>query len=313
MQKIKINFSDFWPGFNKTDNYFWHLLTSHFNIELSDQPEILFYSVFGCKFTQYNCIKIFYTGENIRPDFTECDYAFSFDYPVNEKNYRLPIYALYADVRKLIEPKPSIESIIAIKTRFCNFIVSNPYAKRRIDFFHKLSRYKRVDSGGKVLNNIGGPIINKWDFIKSYKFTLAFENESYPGYTTEKIFEPLLFYSIPIYWGNPLVNRDFNTRSFINCHEYTSDEEIIEKIIEIDNNSDLYHQYLLQPSYPDNQVNEYVDPSNVLRRFEDIVRSRYTQTPVSRHWNSVKKSSIYYKYIRKRSGEMAQWLKEYFP
>jgi hypothetical protein len=312
MQKIKINFSDFWPGFNKTDNYFWHLLIRHFDVELSDNPEILFYSVFGSNFTKYNCLKIFYTGENIRPDFTECDYAFTFDYPVDEKNYRLPIYVLYADVRKLLELKTDIESIIADKTRFCNFIVSNPYAKRRIEFFHKLSKYKKVDSGGKVLNNIGGPVANKWDFIKNYKFTLAFENESYPGYTTEKIFEPMLFHSIPIYWGNPLVDRDFNPGSFINYHDYNNDEAVIEQIIAVDNNPDLYREYLSQPYYNNNEVNEYANPDNILRRFEEIIAKRHTVTPVSRQWTALKKAQIYYKHTSKRAREIRQWVRERF-
>ena len=38
--------------------------------------------------------------------------------------------------------------------------------------------------------------------------TIAFENSSFPGYTTEKIFEPMLEGSIPIYWGNPRVDED---------------------------------------------------------------------------------------------------------
>ena len=70
------------------------------------------------------------------------------------------------------------------------------------------------------LNNVGGPVKNKIDFIMDHKFTIAFENSSYPGYTTEKIFEPMLVNSIPLYWGNPLVDRDFNTKSFLNFHDY---------------------------------------------------------------------------------------------
>ena len=41
-------------------------------------------------------------------------------------------------------------------------------------------------------------------------FTIAFKNDSYPGYTTEKIYEPMYVNSLPIYSGNPLVYRDFN-------------------------------------------------------------------------------------------------------
>ena len=46
LKTIKINFTDFWGGFDKTDNYFYNLLKQNFNIEISDNPDFLFYSVF---------------------------------------------------------------------------------------------------------------------------------------------------------------------------------------------------------------------------------------------------------------------------
>ena len=73
-----------------------------------------------------------------------------------------------------------------------------------MDFFVKLSKYKQVDSGGRTLNNIGGPVEDKMEFIKDYRFVISFENAEYPGYTTEKIIQPMFVDSIPIYWGNPL-------------------------------------------------------------------------------------------------------------
>ena len=32
LKTIKINFTDFWGGFDKTDNYFYNLLKQNFNI-----------------------------------------------------------------------------------------------------------------------------------------------------------------------------------------------------------------------------------------------------------------------------------------
>ena len=84
-------------------------------------------------------------------------------------------------------------------------LVSNPNAKEGIDFFNALSVVKHVDSGGRHLNKIGYSVDNKMEFIKDYKFVIAFENSSYPGYTTEKILEPLVAGCIPVYWGSPAV------------------------------------------------------------------------------------------------------------
>ena len=101
---------------------------------------------------------------------------------------------------------------------FCSFLYSNEKARERIDFFHRLSEVGRVDSGGKVLNNIGYRVEDKLKFYGKYKFSIAFENSQFPGYTTEKILHAFMANTVPIYWGNPLVGNDFNPDSFINCH-----------------------------------------------------------------------------------------------
>ena len=275
-KKIKINFADFWPDFIKTDNYFYNLLRQVYDVEISESPDFLFYSAFTNTHKKYKCLKIYYTGENRRPDFNECDYAFTFDYIDNPDHYRLPLYVMYDEPTKLIKPASfNAEDVLKEKTKFCNFVFSNgrDSAKKRTDFFHALSKYKRVDSGGKFLNNIGGPVKDKLAFIKDYKFTIAFENASYPGYTTEKIFQPMQVNSLPIYWGNELVDRDFNTKSFLNYHEFESMEALIEKVIELDKNDDHYIEYVKQPFYKNNTLNEFINPEKILKQFDYILKN----------------------------------------
>ena len=67
------------------------------------------------------------------------------------------------------------------------------------------------------------------------------------GYTTEKLVHAMAAHTIPIYWGNPQVSEDFNPKSFINCHDYSSLEAVIERIIEVDQNESLYRHYLEEP------------------------------------------------------------------
>ena len=55
MGKIKIDFSDFWGGFDKTDNYFYNLLKEEFDVEISNNPDYLFFSLFGQNHQRYNC------------------------------------------------------------------------------------------------------------------------------------------------------------------------------------------------------------------------------------------------------------------
>lgn len=287
-KKIKIGFSDFWPGFDPENNYFTKLLSQKYELEVCDQPDFLFHSVYSLDYLNYDCIRILYTAENIRPNFFESDYAFSFDYPEKtERHFRFPYYGWRVDPALIIKHSIDIDAIVAEKTRFCNMVVSNSNAKERIEFFHKLSKYKKVDSGGRYLNNVGGPIADKVAFLKQYKFTLAFENSSFPGYTTEKITEPMLVHSIPIYWGNPSVDKDFNTRSFVNIHDYPSWDAAIEAIIRIDQDEELYRSYLKEPYFKDNVVNEFVDKERILERLTEIVENKKSFTSISKKMKSL--------------------------
>lgn len=272
--KLKLFFCDFWSVFDPKDNYFLDLIKDDYDIEINDKdPDFVFYSVFGTQHYRYDCPKIFYTGENVRPDFTYCDYAFSFDYSDNPANYRLPLYPFFDDVSKLLIPK-DIEAIIAQKRKFCNFVYSNASQSVRNNFFKKLNAIKKVDSAGRLYNNTKFRAPNKVEFVKDYKFTIAFENESYPGYTTEKIFEPMLVSSIPIYWGNPLVGRDFNSKSFLSYYDFPNEDALIERILEIDADDALYAEYLKQPFFVDNKLNEFVEPENVRRRLIEIFSTK---------------------------------------
>jgi hypothetical protein len=279
--KLKINFSDFWVDFKPEINSFILFFKKHFDVELSDKPDFLIYSVYGNRHLSYDCIKIFYTAENVRPNFKYCDYALSFDFLNDSRHLRLPLYSfIYGmEPEQLLFRKPNIEQFLEQKKDFCAMVVSQEKSQKRIEFFHKLSKYKKVHSGGKLLNNIGGPVRNKMDFISNFKFTFAFENYSYPGYVTEKIYEPMFANSIPIYWGSPLIHLDFNTKSFVNHHDFTSDDEVIEHIIELDKDKYKMADCLRETWFTNNQLNQFCDRETLRLFFDNIFNENIT--PVS--------------------------------
>jgi hypothetical protein len=255
-KKIKIDFTDFWGGFDKTNNYFYNLLKDEFDVIITSNPDFLFFSVFGNQHQNYKCKKIFYTGENVAPPLGYCDYSFSFDYLDDVRNYRLPHYLLYDGYYELQKEK-NIEQSLANR-KFCNFVASNGNCQERNQFVQLLSQYKKVDCGGQWMNNIGYAVTDKRKFQSEYKFSISFENNAYrpqfPGYTTEKIMEPMTVNSIPIYWGNPKISEEFNTNSFVNFYDFNNMNDMVEYIIELDKNNDLYIQKLKEYWFVNNVV-----------------------------------------------------------
>ncbi len=251
---------------------------------------------------------IFWTGENIRPNIKKCNYAFGFDYEekVKNQNYlRLPLYAYFGAGKNLVKSKQFNPSkILKEKTKFCNYTYSKD-AKERVEFFKELHQYKKINAPGRSMNN-SPPItptnlyfllkplqlveglsgkytlssmisrhFSNWrqdvmNYQKQFKFTIAFENSSYPGYTTEKIYHPMLANSIPIYWGNPEIGRDFNTKSFVNWHDYNDDKKIIDVIIDLDTNDKKYIKMLSQPWFNKNKPTKWCNEERIIKQFEKI-------------------------------------------
>lgn len=257
MKTIKVKFVDFNEGATAV-KVFLQFLQERYEVEISDEPEWLLYSVFGNEHLNYNnCVKIFFTGENQTPDFNLCDYAIGFDYiDFGDRYMRLPLWLLYPqDIESMLHKheQPTFDS----KTDFCSFVVSNPHGNEaRAQFMDKLSEYKQVHSGGRWRNNVGGPVADKLAFQKKHKFSMAFENACHPGYTTEKLMQSFAAQTVPIYWGDPRVAETFNQEAFINCNDYPDWESVIKRIKEIDQDDALWQKMIETPALKDPQIIE---------------------------------------------------------
>jgi len=242
MKRIKLAFVDMYPGHIPENDYYYKLLSRHYAIEISEKPDYIICSSFGHRHVYYDCIKIAHMGENIIPDFNEVDYGVGFEHmTLGDRYVRVPLYAIYKEYQKLKHRTPPPDEYL-LNRKFCSFVVSNSSLADpiRIKFFKELSRYKHVDSGGRCLNNIGGPVKNKSEFCGQYKFNIAFENTSSPGYTTEKVMQPLANFVVPIYWGNPKIESDFQRNSLVVVADQTDISRAIEEIIYLDTHDGAY-------------------------------------------------------------------------
>lgn len=244
MKIIRICFVDFFPGFNETDNDFIDILNKRYEVIIDKKnPDAIFYSCFGKKHIDYNCIRIFFTGECVSPDFNVCDYAIGFDrLDFGDRYIRIPLYRLF-QYKKLYDSLFDRKNIAYVSNDkdFCSFVCSNCFADDiRAKMYNVLSRYKKINSGGRYLNNIGGPVLDKLEFQKKHKFAIAFENSSYDGYVTEKLVDAFAAGVVPIYFGDPNIHFEFNEKAFINGHRFDTLEAIVERVKELDNNDTLY-------------------------------------------------------------------------
>ncbi len=265
-EKMRVQFIE--PFFCK--NQTLSILNELFGeVEVGEEPDFVFFSnPYSTEIMSYTCPRIFVTGENIVPDFNVVDYAVGFQYMNFEDRYvRVPLYCFFEDeYQKAL--KKHLNPIDPRKKEFCNFVYSNgrDAMKERDNFFYELSKYKKVDSGGRHLNNIGQPVDSKLDFQSKYKFTIAFENAKASGYTTEKIIHAFASGTIPIYYGNPEIGKEFNKNAFINCHEYDSFEKVIERVREIDENDEQYLEMMSTPIFTN--VEEKTKP---LQEYSDFL------------------------------------------
>jgi hypothetical protein len=267
------------------------ILGTRYNLEIVDTnketPEILLFGDdnFGnnnTKFSRKDCIKLFYTGENRRPENFDCDYAISFDHNFEPWHYRLPLYVIYMWALEYIHNTPYdynyiFNPVVKEKTDFCSFVVSNPNCIERNEFFKKLHAIKHVDSAGKLYNNINAKIegeSGKIDFLSTRKFNICFEPYSHPGYVTEKILHAFYAGTVPIYWGSETIANDFNPAAFINVHDFNSQEEAIAHIIKVDQDDELYASYINAPKFLNNIPPSYIILDNFLNWFDAIVYNK---------------------------------------
>jgi len=219
-------------------------------------------------------LKVAFWGEALEPDYNLFDYCvgFSDSLEADPGFIRLPspFDMFNAFVGKKVNPLAGPEEAraeLARKTGFCSFLYSNPMANPMRDkLFHKISKYKRVDSLGLHLNNVSTPGTgfsghrNECVPIKaSYKFSISSENSDFRGYTSEKLLTSLEAHSVPVYWGNPHVEDDINPECFIDFGKMSGFEELISTIKRIDEDDDLWSDIVSKPWLTPSQEKAHIE------------------------------------------------------
>jgi GR25 family glycosyltransferase involved in LPS biosynthesis len=271
---VVVGFCDMWDSFNPEYNMFTLMMNAanigrqvvgkslDGMKEGEEKVDLLIFGPFGdrWKTVASSVPKVHYTGENTKPIKRE-DVKLNIGFEhmdMNDGSYlRMPLWMLEinwfrADPEKIGNPKPLpinrcckvYPAERARHEKFCAFVVTNPRQPMRNSAFQWLSSYKHIDSAGRLFNNVGDVIfaglgggggeLKKLEFLKNYKFCLAYENDSSPGYVTEKLLHAKAAGCIPIYWGDPKVERDFDVGGFIDARQITTSGQLVRAVKEVD-------------------------------------------------------------------------------
>lgn len=77
------------------------------------------------------------------------------------------------------------------------------------------------------------PVDDKIKTISNYKFSLCFENTSFPGFITEKIIDCFKAGTIPIYLGTPDITKFIPADTFIDMRKFKSMEKLLSFLLQI--------------------------------------------------------------------------------
>lgn len=281
---MKLALTDFWDGFQNNNNFFLDLFQSiDSTVELSTPQDcdVLIYSCFGKQHLNYsptNKIKIFYTGENLRPNFNECTYSFTFDFDSYEgRNIRIPLWLMqidwfnkkdYENPKYVIPPDQIDDNRFKQKPKdkFC-CIVINTIKPERVEAYNLFNTYKKVEGFGRPFKNWFYGEEEKLECISNYKFSICFENTIYPGYFTEKLIHAKVAGNIPIYSGDKSAEIDFNEKAYLNLVNYSNLTQMFDHIKMID-----------QSKYESERLNNEklfkYDPKDLLEHIKDSIKNK---------------------------------------
>lgn len=260
-KSIRVAFCDFYEGFDYKKFYLYNILKKYYDVIIdSEKPQYLIYSCYSSQFLRFkDCIRIFWTGEPVVPNFNFCDYSISFTRETfGGRNLFLPL-----SIWRIITSAENESDKVCVpphNRKFCSFVYSNETfgegAIYRKQFCKELMKqYKHVDCAGRVLHNFDSPQLSarnneknwhksKIEYLSGYKFNIAFENSNSDGYITEKLVDPFMANSVPIYWGSEGNILPFSKNALICANDFSNLNDLIKYVKYVDEHDEVYNEIL---------------------------------------------------------------------
>lgn len=268
----KYFFCNFWDGFSGSfdiinEGFFidhiFPFLDRRNKVQNMEDANLIIYSCFGNhdpqKFIEMKAkgaVIVQWTGEArfLDPDFEYTDILLGSNINDANKNIYSFLSLLYLKAQRgrlgdnLLS---QVEGLTLEKRKFCAMFCGALRSPRQ-EIYDVINRYKPVDGFGFAFHKRAHG--NYWDkgflrVLSEYKFIIALENTFRNGYNTEKIINPLIAKTIPLYWGSSTVFTFVNPDRVLYINGDLSNlQEVLQQLIYLDNNDDAYNRMInLQP------------------------------------------------------------------
>ena len=126
--------------------------------------------------------------------------------------------------------------------------------------------------GGKCKNNVGRRVYNKIDFLTKNKFSIAVENTRGDGCVSGKIVDSFRAGSVPIYYGDFLVDEYINPKTYTPVLGEKDINEKIDYIKRIDNDDKLYKSIMKENPIIDKNFVNKIDKDESISFLKNIFR-----------------------------------------
>jgi FkbM family methyltransferase len=139
-----------------------------------------------------------------------------------------------------------------IKSKLMSIITSNkqhtPGHKKRLQFALNLKNYfgDQIDLFGRGIQNFD----EKFSVLAPYKYSITIENDFEDDWMTEKVIDPILTYTMPIYYGCPNIDKYLSNTSYlrIDINDFEKSVRIIEDAL-IEDRYSIFLQNVVQERY----------------------------------------------------------------
>ena len=141
----------------------------------------------------------------------------------------------------------NLEYTKGLKTKNCSIIASSKHQHRAQYIIDLVQRYpkffdfygfgwEQIAEGLNTVCNFRGPLPrdSKRIGLQDYHFSVALENSAFPIFS-EKITDPMMYWTIPLYWGCTQIEKYFPEHSYrkLDMEDISSLKEQVEKPIEV--------------------------------------------------------------------------------